>query len=433
MLLFKNLILKGSVGSFVLLVVNSGLMFGIGVILARYLGANEYGSFIYTMAWINILSLPAVFGFNEMLVRQIPVYLVNREFALLRGLLHHSYFTVLLVSTIFSIVFAMAIQFGVFDQTTQTKRTLYIAIALLPAWSIAILNEGVMRGLGEIVKSQFPLLIVRGILFLTATQILFQYLNTSFNASSAIYANDIAILLSMLLGLVLIRIILKEYHKENIGTTYDIRLWLAMAFPFLLISIMRVITKQIDIVLLGLLLDTKSAGIFSVVRRGAEITFMPIIAINASLGPVLARYSAIGNISQLKSQVHKSARLMLMTSLPIGLVMFLFPGLFLSIYGPEFVVGVPALRIMVVGTLSSIILGPVIIILMMTGNSKSATIGTAIGGMLGILLNLLMIPKYGLIGAALATSLSLFVMNIVMFIQVYKKLNIISFGLNIKN
>jgi len=44
------------------------------IILARVLGAEDYGAFVNAMAWVSLLTIPATFGFGILLVRDTVIY-----------------------------------------------------------------------------------------------------------------------------------------------------------------------------------------------------------------------------------------------------------------------------------------------------------------------------------------------------------------------
>src|ERR1051326_2692248 len=76
---FSGILLRNALGSFIARMGASLLAFFANVVLARLLGATEYGLFIYSVGWLNILLIPACLGFDQLLVRQIAIYQSQRE------------------------------------------------------------------------------------------------------------------------------------------------------------------------------------------------------------------------------------------------------------------------------------------------------------------------------------------------------------------
>ncbi len=419
----------GSIGSFVLRISNNLILFLTGILLARLLGANEFGLYVFAMAWVNLLSLPAALGLNEMLVHQVAAYRSKMEWAPLKGLLWRAALVVLGVSILLAFISFFALQHFYDDSSPDMSKPFLIALTALPFWALAIYLQGALCGLGQIIRAQLPLLIIRGSLLIVGVVCVSWVVGNKLTANGALLLNGLAILLAVTYA---IYTVLKHIPVEarKVSATYHFRYWLSLSIPFLLISIMRVLGKQVDILLLGILLKPEATGIYSIVRRGAELTFIPIIAISATLGPVIAQISTKGDNEQLKLVVMRSSRMMLLTSLSIGIGLLIFSNFFLSLYGEEFIVGTNAFAILIIGALLSIATGPVVLILMMTGHSRDAAMGTSIGAILSIVLNLLLIPRFNAEGAALATSISQLVMNLFMSWQIFRKLNISSFAFN---
>ena len=106
---------------------------------------------------------------------------------------------------------------------------------------------------------------------------------------------------------------------------------------------------------------------------------------------------------------------------------FLFPKLLLGIFGKEFVAGTLAFLILSVGRLISSLSGPAGNILQMTGNQNIYAIILMIGAILNVVLNLILIPLYGINGAAIASMSSLIVWNLSMVLVVKQKFGFYTF------
>jgi len=82
------------------------------------------------------------------------------------------------------------------------------------------------------------------------------------------------------------------------------------------------------------------------------------------------------------------------------------------------------MTILIVGKLIGIAMGPVVLLLTMTGNERYAAIGVGIGAALNVILNAFFIPMWGIEGAAIATTCSIILWNSILAIWVYKRLGI---------
>jgi O-antigen/teichoic acid export membrane protein len=91
----------------------------------------------------------------------------------------------------------------------------------------------------------------------------------------------------------------------------------------------------------------------------------------------------------------------------VGTLALLFLGkTILSLFGPEFVAGYPVMVVLSIGLLIRALAGPLQGLLVVTGRQNVAAFALAVTVVINITLNILLIPKYGLMGAAIATSIA---------------------------
>ena len=105
----------------------------------------------------------------------------------------------------------------------------------------------------------------------------------------------------------------------------------------------------------------------------------------------------------------------------IGLSLILFGKWFLLLFGNGFIKGVTALSILSIGQIVNAATGSVCILLVMTGYERDAVAGIGVSVVINIIMNVLLIPKWGIIGAAISTAFSLILWNILLTIWVYRK------------
>jgi O-antigen/teichoic acid export membrane protein len=118
-------------------------------------------------------------------------------------------------------------------------------------------------------------------------------------------------------------------------------------------------------------------------------------------------------------------------TLPIAFVFIVFPQHVLGVFGAEFNVGAGALIILVLGQFIGVATGGVISVLVMTGNEKTARNVTTLGAASNFVLNVVLVPAYGMYGAAVGTALSTAIMNVMALYAVYNSLSITSIPLRI--
>jgi len=118
--------------------------------------------------------------------------------------------------------------------------------------------------------------------------------------------------------------------------------------------------------------------------------------------------------------VKHSTLLMFLTSLPVLIAILVFPSFLLGIFGEDFTAGKTALLILAFGQFFSTISGSVINILNMSNRQKTARNIIAICTFINVVLNLILIPIYGINGAAIATATSTILWNLASVLAIYR-------------
>ena len=142
--------------------------------------------------------------------------------------------------------------------------------------------------------------------------------------------------------------------------------------------------------------------------------------------PMFSSYKAQGDMDGLKKIVMNIGYLNILISLPIFLLILIFPRLILEFFGEEFSGGIFPLIILSIGAILNALCGPVMYLLSMTGMEKSARNIIVIASLFNIVLNYVLIPVYGIIGAAFATSVCTVLWNILAVIKTKKAYGFIS-------
>jgi len=412
-------IIKGAAGSFVLQVGFAGLSFLNAIILARVLGAEGYGAFVNGMAWVTLLIIPATFGFGILLVRDVAIYNSQREWALLKGLLSFSNRFVLTISILVAIIAGVVAELMFAAPENLTLRlTIWVALPLVPLFAMYNLRESATRGLEHVILAQLPGMIIRPALLMVGIVVIYLFWPNQLRAPTAMMVNVGAGVVALVASIFCLKFLLPA-EIGRVLAKYTPRLWLKAAFPMLIYGGMQIILGQTDIVMIGIMRDAEEVGLYAVANRLAVLLVYVMMAFDIILAPIMARMNVNREHERLQKIITKITRGSFFTALPIGLVIIFARQQVLLIFGPEFVVGQTALIILAVGRLIDVASGgnsP--LILSMTGHELIVSNVFSISVIVNIVLNALMIPKYGIEGAAIATVASLVTTKIVLSVFV---------------
>jgi O-antigen/teichoic acid export membrane protein len=171
---------------------------------------------------------------------------------------------------------------------------------------------------------------------------------------------------------------------------------------------------------------------FHIAARVTILVSLILIVVNSVTAPAYAKYFRENDVDGVRRLSETAASLLFLLCLgPVFLFLF-FPGQILSIFGKGYVSAADILVILLVGHLVNIMSGSVGYILMMSGNSDMYKSNTFLGAVTVTVVAFCLIPIYGGVGAAVATSCGMCVKNIRGVYKVYQLHGFISLP-NIKN
>ena len=417
-------LIKGAAGSFVLQVGFAGFAFLNAIILARVLGAGGYGAFANAMAWVSLLTIPATFGFGILLVRDTAIYRSQSKWGLLKGLLRFSDRFVLVFSVSLALLAAAVagFLFAAPDQATM-RHTIWIALLMLPLFALYNLQEAATRGLEYVIRACLPGMIVRpGLLFVGIISIYYVWPN-HLSAPTAMAVNVGAAVVTLGLGVFFLRKLL-PVEAKTATPEYTPRPWLKAAFPMLVYGGAQIVLGQTDIVMLGAMRGAHEVGLYAVANRLAFLLVYVVMAGETILAPIISRLYSNNERKRLQKILTRAVRLSLLAIFPFGLLLILKGESILLIFGDEFSAAKTALIILTCGRILDVAFGSAALILAMVNCERIvAVVFTIIAGT-NILFNALLIPRYGLDGAAIASVISLTLAKLFLSIYLIKKTGI---------
>ena len=310
-----------------------------------------------------------------------------------------------------------------FDKPEMSFHIKIIALGILPL-SLVKLNTNVLLGFKKIIpysilhNTSIPLVAIMLLLLLSSyTE---NYIPTmAYSVSTVIAAIVSVIFIVVKRKEVIAKSKVKVEFKNILGVSYNMFLSSSALF----------IAGWIDIIMLGIFSDAASLGIYGVASKVAKVTVLFI----ASIGIISAREFAAHYVNKdfesLKKSVQNASKISFMFTTPVLVILFIFMETILGFFGETFIAAKPVLYVLLISQYLNAITGPTDQILNMTGNHAILKNLNFISIIANIGLNLLLIPLYGIVGAAIATGFSNVFMNVSCTYFIWKRLRIVSFYL----
>jgi O-antigen/teichoic acid export membrane protein len=408
----RRRLVRGALGSGGLNVFYTGMMFVTTVALTRTLGASSFGVYAQVLAVVALVGVVATPGIERLLIRDMAVYQAKAQHQLARGLMIASNRVVLGLSLIISVLAGVTTWLLNGQEVTTTVVEFWVGYTVIPLYALSRTRAATIMGLRYVVWSQLPESIVRPVLFLGLV-VAAQLSLKPFTPTDALILTSMAASAAFLLGAYLLhRAAPSQVRRAT--PAYDLRRWRRSASPFLLLSIATVINSQMGTALLGALSTSTNAGLFAVANRGAAVISLGVLAATTVVAPNAARLWALGDHLQLQRIVTRSSQATVLFALPVTLILVVFGRYFLKIFGEDFGGAILALQILCVGQFAVSATGTVTNLLLMAGEERRAVVATVVGAVANIVLSVVLIPIWGLEGAAVATTTSLIASELLM-------------------
>jgi O-antigen/teichoic acid export membrane protein len=184
------------------------------------------------------------------------------------------------------------------------------------------------------------------------------------------------------------------------------RAWLATASVMLVTPVFYFLLFETDVMALGILAGPYEVGVYQVARRLAELTVFCSSAVSAVSLPRLARAHAERDSARLQSMTDIMNLMAVTSTLVVAAALILLGPWGLWIFGPEFDAGYPALVVLALGRVLTVMTGPGSDLLLMTGHHRLLGRVNLWFGLANVALNVVLVPTFGVLGAAIATALA---------------------------
>ncbi|MCU7926557.1 MAG: flippase [Candidatus Thiodiazotropha sp. (ex Dulcina madagascariensis)] len=395
----------GGIGSIKAL--NAMLTYTIALMLSRWMGIEEYGEFAFYIGVINLGMVFAAAGTENFLTREVSASLVIRDTNRIQRLVKYG----ILAASIGTLIVLSLI--GIFDiipweSGILVKSTPGYLFVLIPLLVLCKIFHGVLRGFGRPTMALVPEVLLYPLLCLIAYYIFFSYMHLNVDSSIALFGNMLAAVLVVIVGVIAVRKTGLRQLKPSPSIS-ELKSWGRSSFFFILVSASNSIFNQIDRIMLGIMRDSSEVGIYAVAITNSNLVEFVTLAVNLSLAGVVSRLNALNDHKQLQAMVKVFARIVFVSSGIIVAILFVFGEWILKLFGSEFRLAYHSMMVLAISKLITAIASMSGLLLTMTGHEKWSAQIAFLACSINVLLNLVLIPRFGATGAAYATLITVII------------------------
>jgi len=419
------------------------LTFALVTVLTRGLGPASYGAFVSAMGLFTVLSNTAELGADTGLVRTIARLRALDRVRDIRKTILVAIIPPLVIGTLFGVAMwlwapQLAHIFGKGKGSDQIAEFARWMAPFLPAGGVVLVLLSATRGFGTMVPTVLVDRLGRPLVQVVLALALILAAGAH-NANHGLIALSWAVpqLIGFLIGLWwLWGLLLKAERRDrrqNGRRRSRPTMVLAEKFwrftaPRGLAGIFQIVVLWLNTLLVGRLASTAKAGVFNAATRYITAGLMVGVAVQHVAGPKLSELMAQKSWDRARGVYQTTTAWLMVATWPMYLTFGLFAPTLLRIFGHGFEGGTGALEVLGFTMLAATAVGTVDMVLLMGGKSSWNLFNTVVGLTSNIVLNLVLIPRYGGTGAAIAWSSSILFTNLAPLVQVWKFLGMHPFG-----
>lgn len=420
----RNGLLRLFSGSFLIRIAYYLFGFVNSVLLARFLGAESYGVYVFVLSIVALLSVPTQFGMPILVMREFSALQAKAQWAYMKGLAVRSHQFVAVVATVVCLCAAVWLWLNPAAYVPEKQRALLFGLLLVPVLSLGALRDAMLGGLRHIMLAQLPESFIRPLLLMFGLLIAMFLLPVTASAGNVIIYYVFCSLIAFLAGWALFRR-RKPDGLQSVTAAFTTRKWFSAALPIGLTAGMQVLNMQLSIVLLEFYSTDAEVAFYRVATLGASFVVIILQVSNTVVSPYISRLHAQNDMSGIETLVGRSNTLIILATIPLVLgIVVASPWLLATFYGADFSAAYLPLLFLTAGQAVNALLGTVAPLLNMTGYQRDVTRAMTVALALNILLHLLLLPRFGLEGAAFSSMMMLVTWNLILWFRVKQRLRI---------
>lgn len=411
----RNLALTTFVGK----IVGRISSYGMVLLLAWRFGPVAVGIFSFGKVTLQIGKTLSTAGLVNIAQKYVSIYQSNNDQPKLNGLVLACIGVVTVLGVTFSAILLLNNDIVSVLSGESNNNLTEIFVIGIPFFAIATISAAITRGFKRAKYSVYIL----DIGFFTASFLItgaIVILNPSFELVVFGYVG--ATVLSALLGIYALTRF--DLISLDSGFDFELRSIIPEGARMYGIGISQQSVVWADIVFLAYLTSAGTVGRYEVAYQTAALLGFALVAVNSVFPAIAAGLYHDDDIEQLSAYYKAITKWITYLTVIAASGLILFGRSYIGLLSEEFVSIVPALAVLAAGRVVAVGTGPAGMLLMMADKERTELLNSAVVAIANLILNFLLVRQYGMLGAAIASGLSLSVVNIIRALQVRHYLSI---------
>jgi len=405
---------------FLIRVASAALAFGSQVLFARWMGTFEFGVYVYVWTWVLLLGQAIDLGLGTAAQRFIPEYRERGFNALLRGFVSGSRWLAVGIALGIALLGAGFVRLMQPWLGDYMAIPLYLACVTMPAYALANVQEGIARSYDWVGLALMPAYITRQVL-LTVLMAAAYVAGLPMDAVTAMIVAGISIWAPAFWQMLLVNRRLAKRIEPG-PKAYDFRVWLTTALPILMVEGFYSLLAYTDVLVLQHFRSPTEVAIYYAAAKTLALVSFIYYSVSATTAHRFSSFHVVGDRQGLAGLVAQSIKWTFWPSLAATALLLLLGRPILNLFGPQFSVGYHLMFILALGLLARAAIGPIERLLNMLGEQRICAMVYAGAFAVNIGLCFILIPWWGMEGAAISTASALIFESILLYVVTKRRL-----------
>ncbi|MBX2828739.1 MAG: flippase [Flavobacteriaceae bacterium] len=416
---FKSAVVGRSINVLLLRVLGVTLFFLVTTLITQNFPASLVGEYDFSRSLLLVLGTLAIFGMQSSVIYYSGFLASKEKLAYIKQV----YVQMVVIVLALSVLILLGSQlfrieaitnvtgFGLTSPVTKTILTVFF-------YGITMLNIDTLRGMDKIYVSEVFRNVFRYLFFFGAVWYIFQ-------SGQMDRLIDVFLLNFVVLALLSSAVVLWHFTKTRLSNTgqalsIGYKAILKRSAPMAVSAASFLLMQSLDVLMLTYFTDFETVAYYSVAVKLTLLISIVLSSVNAVIAPKIAEFYAAKSMERLKNTIRRGTQLIFIMTAPVILLLAVFATVILQFFGEGYEAARVALIILLAGQIINTLCGSIGVYLNMTGKQRKFQVILISALIINVVLNYILIPKYGMVGAAIATSASMMLWNLVAVIYVYK-------------
>lgn len=395
---------RDTTASFALALFSAALSLITTLILAGLIGAANYGIYAVSIVYANVFAFIACLGFPQLIIRAEACKADAPGRIRAATIIKTGTGYALTASCALAVVGLVLAPWILPDSASYGWTAFAVAMVMVIPITFQRLREAILLGRSQPVLSALPERLIRPSMMFLAVCALALFFHDGLTATDAMIAQGLAYVVSIAGAIYLVT---RTASPSDVRRPPTDALLVKESLPFLLVGMTTLLAGRIDIMMLSMLTDAETVGQYRLAAQVAAVVMMVTTISQSVLSPRISKLSHDNNLGQFVRRLPVFSAGLFFAAALASVVIYLGFGLALPWLGQDFTDASPSLAVLLTAFTVTAGLSPALPLLTMTGNASKAALANVISIGINVTFNVLLIPPFGGLGAAIAMAISL--------------------------